>query len=338
VSVATLSTTRERAELVVSKLTALGAPCMLHRIVQGPQILRVEVEPLSGTLMRKFAKAGTDLAFELGAESVRVQAPLPGRRIVAVDLPALERRPVYLHNLPPARDLCVPLGESPTGETMMLDIAAAPHVLIAGATGSGKSVCLNSILKTLLEAHTPYTLSVVAIDPKMCELTWLDDMPHNAFPVATDPDTACRYLAAVVNVMETRYSTMARLGVKTYDDANRMLHAEGSAPMSYVLVVIEELADLMMSSKKEVESYIARIGGKGRACGIHMIVATQSPVVAVVSGLVRANVPTRVVFSTVTRTDSQIALGQPGAELLLGKGDGFLSLQGSAPVRFQGAM
>lgn len=331
--------TDERAETLVAKLNALSVPCALERVVCGPQITRYELRPEHGVLMRNAARTADDLAFELGAHPVRVMAPLPGRRgLIGIEVPCEKRRIVHLDDLPVSREpLTFPLGLDVDGEPIFCDLADAPHLLVAGQTGSGKSSMVNAMLCSLLARFGPDQLALVLIDPKQVELTPYAGIPHLLAAVADDVPSALARLSSLVAMMEMRYTVMNRLGGRNLAELNTKLTELGHAPYPYVVCVVDELADLMMTSHKTAESLIVRLAQKARAVGIHLVLATQSPRVAVVTGLLKANVPSRICFSVSSMMDSRVVLDRNGAEALLQKGDGLVSVGGLRPVRFQGA-
>jgi S-DNA-T family DNA segregation ATPase FtsK/SpoIIIE len=330
----------ERADVLTAKLAALGIPCELERIVEGAQLTRYELRPTNGALMRDILRRTDDLAFELGVYPVRVLAPLPDRAgLVAVEVPCAERRIVRLDELPPSRaPLCFPLGFGLDGEPVYCDLASSPHLLVAGETGSGKSSMVNSMLCSFLTRFGPAELGLVLIDPKQVELTQYQRLPHLLAPVADDVEQALARLRSTVKLMELRYEVASRFGARSLAELNAKLELAGHLPCPYVLVVIDELADLMMMSRKQCEPLIVRLAQKARAVGIHGVLATQSPRVQVVSGLISANIPTRIAFKVAKQVDSRVILDANGAEQLLGNGDGLLSIPGATPVRFQAAL
>ena len=334
------SDVRERADVLIAKLATLGIPCGLERVVEGPQVVRYELRPTSGVLMREILRTADDLAFELGAYPARILAPLPDRAgLIAVELPRAERRIVRLSELPPPREpLSFPLGLDVDGEPVYCNLADAPHLLVAGETGSGKSSCLNAMLSSLISRFGPEHLGLVLIDPKQVEFPRYGGIPHLLAPVADDVDSALHRLRALVAMMEGRYTILQTFGARSLPELNVELAAAGHKRYPYVVCVVDELADLMMAARQQCESLVVRIAQKARAVGIHLVLATQSPRVAIFSGLLSANIPTRIAFSVATQVDSRVILGTNGAELLLGNGDGLLSLGGARPIRFAGAL
>ena len=330
---------RERADVLIAKLATLGVPCELEKVIEGPAYTRYELRPSAGILMREILRTADDLAFELGAYPARILAPLPDRAgLIAVELPCAERRIVKLAELPPPREpLSFPLGLDVDGEPTYCDLADAPHLLICGETNAGKSSAINAMLCSFLSRFGPDQLALVLIDPKQVELTPYEGLPHLLGPIADDVDSALARLRSLVALMELRYSVAAKLGARSLPEINAKLEAGGAERYPYVICVVDELADLMMSSKTASESLIVRLAQKARAVGIHLVLATQSPRVAVCSGLIRANIPSRVCFSVSSQTDSRVVLDRNDAEVLLGRGDGLLSMGGAQCIRFQGA-
>src|ERR1035437_605697 len=332
-------TSQERGDVLLSKLSSLGIPCELERVVSGPQVTRYELRPGEGVLMREILRTADDLSFATGAYPARILAPLPGRAdLIGVELPCAERRIVRLSELPPPiQPLSFPLGLDVDGEPLYCDLAACPHLLVAGETGSGKSSMINAMLCSLLSRFGPDQLALVLIDPKQVELTPYEGIDHLLAPIADDVDSALARLSSLVAMMELRYDVAAKLGARSLPEINAKLEAAGYQRYPSVVAVVDETADLMMSSRRVSESLIVRIAQKARAVGIHLVLATQSPRVAVVTGLIKANVPSRICFSVSSQTDSRVVLDRNGAETLLGQGDGLLSLGGARPLRFQGA-
>lgn len=327
------------AETVVDKFNELGVGCSLAGVVDAPQVTRVELQPAEGVLMRDFSRLSraADLEYALGAKSVRIQAPIPGRKVVGVEFSREDRQQVTLDDLPDAHGLLIPLGVDMENRPALLPLDDAPHCLIAGATGSGKSTCINAILCKLLSALGPDELRLCLIDPKKVELISYDGIAHLAAPIADSTEKAVQQLNGLIEAQERRYDLGAALGARNLDEINRALVTHEMDPLPHIVCVVDELAELMVVSKKEVETIIVRLAQKGRAAGIHLILATQSPRVDVISGLLKVNIPTRVCFAVPTMTDSRVVLDQNGAEKLLGAGDGLLSFGGLEPTRFQGA-
>jgi S-DNA-T family DNA segregation ATPase FtsK/SpoIIIE len=335
-----LSSVRAPADVLTAKLAALGIPCGVERIIEAPQLTRYELRPTSGALMRDVVRTADDLAFELGAFPVRILAPLPDRAgLVAVEVPRVRRRIVDLDELPPARaPLAFPLGVGLDGEPVWCDVALAPHVVIAGETGSGKSSLVHAMVCSLLGRFGPDALGLVLIDPKQVELSRYESISHLLAPVATDVDTALARLRSTVKLMELRYDVAAQFGARSLPELNAKLELAGHLPCPYILLVIDELADLMLTSRKPAESLIVRIAQKARAVGIHLVLATQSPRIQVLTGLISANIPTRIAFKVAKQVDSRVIIDANGAEQMLGNGDGLLLMPGAALIRFQAAL
>ena len=331
---------REQADVLAAKLALLGVPCALEKVIEGPTYTRYELRPSAGTLMREILRTADDLAFELGAYPTRVLAPLPDRAgLVGVEVPCAERRIVRLDELPPPREpLSFPLGLDVDGEPVYCNLADAPHLLVAGETGSGKSSCLNAMLSSLISRFGPDHLGLVLIDPKQVEFPRYAGIPHLLAPVADDVESALTLLRGSVKLMDGRYTVMQMFGARSLPELNLELETAGHEPYPYIIIVIDELADLMLVARQQCESLVVRIAQKARAVGIHLVLATQTPRVAIFSGLLSANIPTRIAFSVATQVDSRVILGTNGAELLLGNGDGLLSMGGARPIRFAGAL
>ncbi|EAC8502678.1 DNA translocase FtsK [Listeria monocytogenes] len=313
---------------------------------QGPAVTRFEVQPEKGVKVSKITNLTDDIKLNLAAKDIRIEAPIPGKSTVGIEIPNQTSRPVMLSELmnteafqSSTSPLTAALGLDISGTPIITDLQKMPHGLIAGATGSGKSVCINSLLVSLLYKATPDQLKLLLIDPKMVELAPYNRIPHLVSPVITDAKAATVALKWAVEEMERRYQLFSHTGVRNMEKYNEYAsnpdHTGEKLP--YILIVIDELADLMMVAPNDVEESISRIAQKARACGIHMIVATQRPSVDVITGLIKANIPTRVSFSVSSQIDSRTILDASGAEKLLGKGDMlFLPSGASKPVRLQG--
>lgn len=310
-----------RGRLITERLDLFGARAEVERITVGPVVTKYELMPSEGLSVRKLPALAPDLAFELGAESVRVLAPIPGRRAIGIEVPTPDRRTVLLRDVLDAVDspLTFALGVDGDGHALPCDLPDLPHLLIAGCTGSGKSVALNSMLCALLMGMTPDELGLVLIDPKMVELGHYESIPHLLQPVVGDPEEAANALDWLVEEMQARYRFLEREGARSLDEFNRRALGE---PLPAILCVVDELADLMMVARADVERSIVRLAQKARAVGIHLVLATQSPRVAVVTGLIKANVPSRIAFTTAQAIDSRVILDRNGAQDLLGRGDG----------------
>jgi S-DNA-T family DNA segregation ATPase FtsK/SpoIIIE len=328
-------------------------------------VTQFEVVPAPGVKVNKIANLDADLALAMKARSIRIVAPIPGKGAVGVEIPNPKAEMVLLREILEAREfarsraeLPLALGRDLTGKPYVADLTKMPHALIAGATGSGKSVCLNAFITSLVYRHTPETLRFLLIDPKMVELSAYVDLPHLRHPVVTDPRDAASILKWAVFEMERRYKLLSANRVRSVGEFNTKLregatlkrvHPKGKdgdpdrwiwtdGPLPYIVLVVDELADLMMTVQSEVEKPLTLLAQKARAIGIHLLVATQRPSVNVITGLIKANFPTRVAFRVASKTDSRTILDQNGADALLGNGDMlFLPPGTSEPVRIQGA-
>ncbi len=298
------------------------------RTYTGPVVTTFEFKPALNVKVSKILNLQDDLAMALKAQTIRIQAPIPGKDVVGIEVPNEETQTIYLREILESElftkslsPLTIILGKDIVGKPFITDLKKLPHLLIAGTTGSGKSVGLNSMILSLLYKNSPDNLKLIMIDPKMIEFSIYNDIPHLLTPVITKPTEAINALASMVAEMEKRYVKMAESKTKNIDNYNEKSRANGKDEMPYIVIVIDELADLMMTSGKEVEISIARIAQKARACGIHLIVATQRPSVDVVTGLIKANLPSRISYKVGQKVDSKIILDSLGAESLLGRGD-----------------
>ncbi len=348
------------AELLVSKLGDFGIHGRVTEIHPGPVVTTFEFEPAAGVKVNQIVSREDDLALALRAQRIRILAPIPGKGAVGVEIPNRRRRTVYLREVLSAPQyqtsdaaLKVPLGVDVVGPPFGADLTKMPHVLVAGATGSGKSVCLNAIITGLLFQHEPRTLQLVLIDPKMLELSAYNGIPHLVMPVVTEAKRASRALRWGVSEMEKRYKLMATCGARNIATYNEKVSAglvpsapaspDGRAPapperLSYVVVVIDELADLMLTVPAEIEEPIARLAQMARAVGIHLVLATQRPSVDVITGVIKANFPSRIAFQVASKIDSRTVLDMNGAENLLGHGDMLFTPAGKPePYRIHGA-
>ena len=311
--------------------------------VAGPHITRYELQLAPGVKMAKVANLKNDLAYALAATEIRILAPIPGKRAVGVEVPNRHRRVVTLGDVfsEPPKDfspLTVWLGKDVSGKAIPADLAKMPHLLVAGTTGAGKSGAINAMLSSILLRATPDEVRLVLVDPKQVELNHYEAIPHLLTPVITSPRMAANALQNLVREMEWRYGVMSVKRTRSLPELNKLRVREGDKPLPYILCVIDELADLMMVAPADVEDSIIRLAQKARAVGIHLVLATQSPRVDVITGMIKANVPSRIAFSVSSQTDSRVILDQNGAESLLGQGDMLFSPVGTSRLqRIQGA-
>jgi S-DNA-T family DNA segregation ATPase FtsK/SpoIIIE len=334
-------------ELVARTLTEtlghFGIEAKVIGRVTGPHITRYELRLAPGTKVAKVAQLKDDLAYSLAATDIRILAPIPGKQAVGVEVPNARRRIVHLGDVfqPPPADwspLTVWLGKDIGGRAIGADLAKMPHLLVAGTTGAGKSACVNAMLSSVLLRATPHEVRLVLVDPKQVELNHYESIPHLLTPVITSPRMAATALQNLVKEMEQRYGTMSLARTRSLPELNRAREKRGEPPLPYILCVIDELADLMMVAPADVEDSIIRLAQKARAVGIHLVLATQSPRVDVITGMIKANVPSRIAFAVSSQTDSRVILDQNGAEALLGQGDMLFSPVGSSRLqRIQGA-
>ncbi len=337
----------KNARLLEEKLKNFGVEGRVVNVRPGPVVTMYEFKPKSGIKISKIANLYNDLAMAMKAISVRIVAPIPGKAVVGIEISNPKRETVYMREILSSRNfinshskLTLALGKDIVGNSFVTDLSKMPHLLIAGATGSGKSVAVNAMIISILYKATPQDVRFVMIDPKMLELSIYDGIPHMLMPVVVDPKEASGSLAALVSEMETRYKMMSEVGVRNIDGFNAKAKRGliEYSRMPYIVVVIDELADLMMVAGKKVETHIARLAQMARAAGIHMIVATQRPSVDVLTGLIKANFPARISFKVSSKVDSRTILDTQGAETLLGRGDMlFLQPGSSSLVRVHGA-
>nr|WP_318280930.1 DNA translocase FtsK [Paenibacillus bovis] len=336
----------EQTELLDETLLNFNVNAHVVNVSQGPSVTRFEVHPERGVKVNKITNLSDDIKLSLAAKDIRMEAPIPGKRTIGIELPNHESRPVQISEiindetfLSSESPLTAALGLDISGIPVVTDLKKMPHGLIAGATGSGKSVCINSILVSLLYKAKPEDLKLLLIDPKMVELAPYNHIPHLVSPVITDVKAATAALKWAVDEMERRYELFAHASVRDINRFNIVATENGQhhEKLPFIVIVIDELADLMMMAPHDVEDSICRIAQKARACGIHLIIATQRPSVDVITGLIKANVPTRIAFSVSSQVDSRTIIDISGAEKLLGRGDMlFLESGSSKPVRLQG--
>ncbi|MBS4216793.1 DNA translocase FtsK [Bacillus sp. FJAT-49711] len=336
----------EQKELLNETLANFNVNAHVVHVSQGPAVTRFEVQPERGVKVSKITNLSDDIKLSMAAKDIRIEAPIPGKRSIGIEIPNQESRPVQISEIIASKGfeqnespLTAVLGLDISGAPVVTDLRRMPHGLIAGATGSGKSVCINSILISLLYKAKPEELKLLLIDPKMVELAPYNHIPHLVSPVITDVKAATAALKWAVDEMERRYELFSHASVRDISRFNEVAMERGhySDKLPYIVVVIDELADLMMMAPTDVEESICRIAQKARACGIHLIIATQRPSVDVITGLIKANVPTRIAFSVSSQVDSRTIIDISGAEKLLGRGDMlFLGSGSSKPVRLQG--
>ena len=339
----------EKATKLQRTLHSFGVSAKVENISVGPAITRYELKPAEGVRVSKIANLADDIALNLAAESIRIEAPIPGKQAVGIEIPNKEKETVPLRDVIESEEfennkskLTVALGKDVAGSIVLADIAKMPHVLIAGSTGSGKSVCINTIITSFIYNAKPSEVKLVMVDPKVVELSVYNGIPHLLIPVVTDPRKAAGALAWAVQEMDKRYNLFAEKGVRDLKGYNAIIDnnvEEGTTgKLPQIVIIIDELADLMMVAAKEVEESICRLAQKARAAGMHLVIATQRPSVDVITGLIKANVPSRIAFAVSSQIDSRTILDQVGAEKLLGKGDMlFYPASASKPVRVQGA-
>ena len=325
-----------KIEELLSKLAQFKVEGDVIRTYSGPLVTTFEFKPAPNVKVSKILGLQDDLAMALRAETIRIQAPIPGRDVVGIEIPNENIDTIYLREILESdlfkeskSPLTVALGKDIVGKPFITDIKKLPHLLIAGTTGSGKSVGINAMILSLLYRNDPEHLKLMLIDPKMLEFASYEDIPHLITPVITEPVKAIAALANMVGEMERRYKLMAEARTKNIENYNEKAKKTGAEAFPYIVVVIDELADLMMNGGKEVELSIARLAQKSRACGIHLIVATQRPSVDVVTGLIKANLPSRLSYRVGSRIDSKVILDSLGADSLLGRGDGLFTPPGS---------
>lgn len=333
----------EKSKILQSTFNNFGIEVKIVKAIVGPSITQFQILPTPGTKVSKIVNLSNDIALNLAAKDVRIEAPIPGKSLIGIEIPntvneLVTMKEVFVNDKDNS-PLSVALGKDVSGEAMFTRIDKTPHLLIAGSTGSGKSVCVNTIITSILLKNKPDKVKLIMIDPKMVELSIYDGIPHLLTSVVTDPLKAADVLHKVVLEMESRYREFARTRVRNIEGYNKIAEKDPDyKELPYIVVIIDELADLMMVSSKEVEESIARIAQKARAAGIHMIIATQRPSVDVITGVIKTNIPSRIAFAVSSSIDSRTILDKSGAETLLGKGDMlYLSADSSKPVRIQGA-
>ena len=341
---------RENIKILEETFASFGIKVTVERAEIGPSVTKYEVKPAVGVRVNRISNLADDLALALAAKDVRIEAPIPGKSLVGIEVPNSEIATVSFRELweqsqTKAENLLeIPLGKAVNGTARAFDLSKMPHLLVAGSTGSGKSVAVNGIIASILMKARPDQVKFMMVDPKMVELSVYNDIPHLLIPVVTNPRKASKALQKVVDEMENRYELFAKVGVRNIAGFNAKVEEFNAqseykqVPLPLIVVIVDELADLMMVASKEVEDAIIRLGQKARAAGIYMILATQRPSVDVISGLIKANVPSRVAFAVSSGTDSRTILDENGAEKLLGRGDMlFKPIDENHPVRLQGS-
>ena len=327
-------------------LYSFGVQAKVENVTVGPAITRYELKPAEGVRVSKIANLADDIALNLAAETIRIEAPIPGKQAVGIEVPNQEKEMVHLREVLESDEfaeskskMSVALGKDVAGKVTIADMAKMPHTLIAGSTGSGKSVCINTIITSIIYKAKPSEVKLVMVDPKVVELSVYNGIPHLLIPVVTDPKKAAGALAWAVQEMDNRYNLFAQKGVRDLKGYNALIEKEeGVGKLPQILIIIDELADLMMVAAKEVEDSICRLAQKARSAGMHLIIATQRPSVDVITGIIKANIPSRIAFAVSSQVDSRTILDQVGAEKLLGKGDMLYYPTGAAkPTRIQGA-
>ncbi|MDG7077018.1 DNA translocase FtsK [Streptococcus pneumoniae] len=341
---------RENIKILEATFASFGIKVTVERAEIGPSVTKYEVKPAIGVRVNRISNLSDDLALALAAKDVRIEAPIPGKSLIGIEVPnsdiaTVSFRELWEQSQTKAENfLEIPLGKAVNGTARAFDLSKMPHLLVAGSTGSGKSVAVNGIIASILMKARPDQVKFMMVDPKMVELSVYNDIPHLLIPVVTNPRKASKALQKVVDEMENRYELFAKVGVRNIAGFNAKVEEFNSQseykqiPLPFIVVIVDELADLMMVASKEVEDAIIRLGQKARAAGIHMILATQRPSVDVISGLIKANVPSRVAFAVSSGTDSRTILDENGAEKLLGRGDMlFKPIDENHPVRLQGS-
>lgn len=336
-----------RSKRLIDTLASFGVGAKITGVLRGPAVTRYELQPNPGVKVSKIVSLSDDIALNLAATGVRIEAPIPGKEAVGIEVPNKEVEVVYLHDVIASKEyresqskLTFAIGKDIAGKNIVADIAKMPHLLIAGATGSGKSVCINTIIASILFKSSPDDVKMIMIDPKIVELGIYNGIPHLYVPVVTNPKKAAGALAWAVAEMEKRYEAFSQHNVRDLKSYNEQIEKNSATgeKMPQVVIIIDELADLMMVAAKEIEESIIRLAQKARAAGIHLIIATQRPSVDVITGLIKANIPSRIAFAVTSQVDSRTILDGGGAEKLLGRGDMLFHPIGiSKPLRVQGA-
>ena len=336
----------ENADKLEKTLLSFGVEAKILEVTKGPSVTRFELQPKAGIKVSKIVNLSDDIALGLAAKGVRIEAPIPGKSAIGIEVPNKEQTPVFFREILESNEfknnnykVACALGKDITGKCIVTDISKMPHVLIAGATGSGKSVCINTLIVSVLYKYSPEDVKLLMVDPKVVELNVYNGIPHLLIPVVTDPKKAAAALNWAVNEMTRRYKLFADNGVRNVDSYNELVKkGVVDKKLPYIVIIIDELADLMMACPRDVEDYICRLAQMARAAGMHLVIATQRPSVDVITGLIKANVPSRISFAVSSQVDSRTILDSTGAEKLLGKGDMlFYPVGESKPKRVQGA-
>jgi S-DNA-T family DNA segregation ATPase FtsK/SpoIIIE len=340
--------TRDAAEILQNTLLEFSIEAEVTGIRKGPVITMFEILPAPGVKLSKIVNLQDNIALRLAASSVRIVAPIPGKHAVGIEVPNKRRNIVSFREIIEGelrregkkQEIPVVLGKDITGETVTVDLVQTPHLLIAGATGSGKSVCVNAMILSILYQRAPADCRLILIDPKIVELKLYNDIPHLLTPVITEPKKALQALQYCIFEMERRYNCFFSIGVRDIKSYNSRIRERNIAAehIPYIIVVIDEFADLMVTTGKELENAVARLAAKSRAVGIHLVLATQRPSIDVITGLIKANIPSRIAFMVASKMDSRIIIDMVGAEKLLGKGDMlYAGVVDPFPIRMQGA-
>ena len=336
----------ENADKLEKTLLSFGVEAKILEVTKGPSVTRFELQPKAGIKVSKIVNLSDDIALGLAAKGVRIEAPIPGKSAIGIEVPNKEQTPVFFREILESNEfknnnykVACALGKDITGKCIVTDISKMPHVLIAGATGSGKSVCINTLIVSILYKYSPEDVKLLMVDPKVVELSVYNGIPHLLIPVVIDPKKAAAALNWAVNEMTRRYKLFADNGVRNVDSYNELVKKGViDKKLPYIVIIIDELADLMMACPRDVEDYICRLAQMARAAGMHLVIATQRPSVDVITGLIKANVPSRISFAVSSQVDSRTILDSTGAEKLLGKGDMlFYPVGESKPKRVQGA-
>ena len=336
----------ENADKLEKTLLSFGVEAKILEVTKGPSVTRFELQLKAGIKVSKIVNLSDDIALGLAAKGVRIEAPIPGKSAIGIEVPNKEQTPVFFREILESNEfknnnykVACALGKDITGKCIVTDISKMPHVLIAGATGSGKSVCINTLIVSILYKYSPEDVKLLMVDPKVVELSVYNGIPHLLIPVVTDPKKAAAALNWAVNEMTRRYKLFADNGVRNVDSYNELVKKGViDKKLPYIVIIIDELADLMMACPRDVEDYICRLAQMARAAGMHLVIATQRPSVDVITGLIKANIPSRISFAVSSQVDSRTILDSTGAEKLLGKGDMlFYPVGESKPKRVQGA-